>query len=61
MATVEQRVSYIEGRLDQFATKADLYQLENRLIRWMFGLLIGVLVSGASATASLIVTLIRTT
>ena len=31
MATVEERTSYIEGRLDQFATKADLAQLEIRL------------------------------
>ena len=52
MATVEQRVSFIEGKLDSLATKADvadlqvnIYQLETRLtkeishgIRWMAGL-----------------------
>ena len=26
MATTEERVSYIEGRLDSLATKADLYK-----------------------------------
>ena len=31
MATVEQRVSYIEGRLDALATKADLTQAISEL------------------------------
>ena len=31
MATVEQRVSYIEGRLDSLATKADLADLKAEL------------------------------
>lgn len=31
MATVEQRVSYIEGRLDSLATKADLLELKAEL------------------------------
>ena len=34
MATVEQRVSYVEGKLDSLATKADLAELETRLIKW---------------------------
>ena len=38
MATIDQRVSYIEGRLDSFATKADL---ETRLIKWMIGTMFG--------------------
>ncbi len=35
MTSVEQRVSFIEGKLDQFSTKADLAELESRLIKWM--------------------------
>ena len=48
MATIEQRVSYIEGRLDSFATKADFAELETRLIKWMIGTMFGTatLVSG---------------
>ena len=59
MVTVEQRVSRLEGAYDHLATKADLYQLENRLIRWLFGLMVAILVSGLAAVASLVVTLIR--
>ena len=59
MVTVEQRVSRLEGAYDHLAGKADLYQLENRLIRWLFGLLVAILVSGLAAVASLVVTLLR--
>ena len=31
MTTLEQRVSYIEGRLDELATKSDVASLEARL------------------------------
>ena len=31
MATVEQRVSYIEGRIDSLATKADLSEMKAEL------------------------------
>ena len=41
------------------ATKADLYQMENRLLKWVFGLLVGVMVSGLAAVASLGLTLFR--
>ena len=52
MATLEQRVSRIEGAYEHLATKADLSQLENRLtsdisqletrlIKWMVGLQLG--------------------
>ena len=46
MATVEQRVGWLEGAYQHLATKADLAQLEARLTkeigrgtRWMAGLL----------------------
>ncbi len=41
MATVEQRVSYVEGKLDSLATKADLAELETRLIKWIIGMMVG--------------------
>ena len=51
MTTIEERVSYIEGRLDSLATKEDLARLESRLradigkiepriIKWMVGMVI---------------------
>ena len=48
MATVERRVSFIEGGLDSFATKADFDELETRLIKWVIGTMSGTatLVSG---------------
>ena len=41
MATVDQRVSYVEGKLDSLATKADLAELETRLIKWIIGMMVG--------------------
>ena len=41
MATVEQRVSYVEGKLDSLATKADLAELETQLIKWIIGMMVG--------------------
>ena len=35
MASVEQRVSYVEGVIPSLATKEDLAKLETRLIKWM--------------------------
>lgn len=48
MATVEQRVSYIEGRLESLATKADLAKLETRLVKWMIGMMGGSIVAASS-------------
>ena len=42
MATVEERLSRIEGGYEHLATKADLYQLENRMTRRLVGLVIAV-------------------
>ena len=62
MATLEQRVSYIEGRLDSLATKADLAKsigdLETRLIKWMVGVQLGGIVAMA-AVVTAVVTAIR--
>ena len=59
MATLEQRVSRIEGAYEHLATKADLSQMENRLIndinqletrliKWMVGLQLGAVVALAA-------------
>ena len=52
MATVEQRISRLEGAYEHLATKADLSQLENRLIKWMVGLQLGGLVALAAIVSA---------
>ena len=42
MATVEERLSRMEGGYEHLATKADLYELENRMIRWLGSMAIGI-------------------
>ena len=50
-ASNEERLARIEARLDGFATKEDLAQLETRLVKWMVGLMLGAaMVSTALAT-----------
>ena len=48
MATVGERLSRLEGGYEHLATKADLYQLENRMTRWLVGLVIAVAVLAVS-------------
>jgi len=57
MATVEERLSRLEGGYDHLATKADLYQLENRMTRWLVGLVIGVAILAVSVAGLFIQTL----
>jgi hypothetical protein len=52
MATVEQRISRLEGAYEHLATKADLSQLENRLIKWMVGLQLGGVVALAAIVST---------
>ncbi len=54
MATVEERLS----RLEHLATKADLYQLENRMTRWLVGLVIAVAVLAVSVAGLFVQTLL---
>ncbi len=35
MTTDSDRISRLEGAYEHLATKADLHQMENRLIRWL--------------------------
>ena len=48
MASMEQRVSFMEGKLDALATKADLAELESRLIKWMVGMMFAAVAAAAS-------------
>lgn len=43
--TVEERIARIEERMDTFATKADLHQLETRLIKWIIGAQLGFIIA----------------
>ncbi len=36
-ASLEQRVGHLEGAYEHLATKADLHQMESRLLRWVVG------------------------
>ena len=50
-ASNEERLARIEARLDGFATREDLAQLETRLVKWMVGLMLGsAMVATALAT-----------
>ena len=37
VTTDSNRISRLEGAYEHLATKADLHQMENRLIRWLLG------------------------
>ena len=53
MATSEKRfISYEEAR-DIFATKADLAEMETRLVKWMVGMMLGGMAT--AATVALVV------
>ena len=50
--SVDERLTRIETRLEgfdeRFANKADLAELETRLIKWMVGLMVGAIVAASS-------------
>ena len=48
MASTEERLSRLEGGYEHLATKADLYQLENRMTRWLVSLVIAVAILAVS-------------
>ncbi len=67
--STEERLSRLEGGYDHVATKADLFQLENRimshmaqlesrLMRWMISLMIGVLLVALAAVGIFVQTLL---
>ena len=57
MSGMEARMSGMEARIETSATKADLAELETRLVKWMVGVLIGATVA-ASSVAVLVQSLI---
>ena len=48
VASTEERLSRLEGGYEHLATKADLYQLENRMTRWLVSLVIAVAILAVS-------------
>ena len=69
-ASVEERLSRLEGGYEHVATKADLFQLENRimshmgqlesrLMRWMVSLMVGVALVALAAIGIFIQTLLN--
>lgn len=60
MTTVEERLSRMEGGYEHLATKADLYELENRMIRWMIGLVIGMAILAISVVGLFVQSLVTT-
>ena len=53
MATSEKRFITNEEACDIFATKADLAEMETRLVKWMVGMMLGGMAT--SATVALVV------
>ena len=53
MTTSEQRFITYEEACDIFATKADLAEMETRLVKWMVGMMLGGMAT--SATVALVV------
>lgn len=41
--TTKERVSTLEERYKHLATKADLNAIETRLMKWLFGMMLGVI------------------
>ncbi|MYC37903.1 MAG: hypothetical protein F4X66_13470 [Chloroflexi bacterium] len=52
-ASNEERLARLEAGQEHLATKADLAALEDRLVKWMVGLMLGAVVA-ATAIATLI-------
>ena len=52
--TNEQSITRIDATYEHLATKADLAQLENRLLKWLFGLLFASVASGVAGVVSVL-------
>ena len=53
-ATIEERVSKLEGAHEHLATKADLADLKAELIKWMVGVMIGGMATAATLSIALL-------
>ena len=58
MATVEERLSRLEGGYEHLATRADLYQFENRMTLWLVSLVVTVAVLAVSVAGLFVQTLL---
>ena len=54
MATMEDRLSHLEGAYQHLATKADLSDMKADLIKWMVGVMLGGMATAATLTLALI-------
>ena len=70
VASTEERLSRLEGRYEHVATKADLFQLDNRimthiaqlesrLMRWIVSLMVGVALVALAAIGIFVQTLLN--
>ncbi len=57
--TTKERVSTLERRYEHLATKADLHALETRLVKWMVGMMLGVIASAVMAIVSAVARLLN--
>ena len=48
MASLEEGLSRLEGGYEHLATKADLYQLESRMTKWLGGIVISIAILAVS-------------
>ena len=48
MEMIDRRVTALETELKHLATKADLKDMEMRLIKWMVGMMVGSIAAAAS-------------
>ena len=53
MASVEERLSRLEGGYEHLATKADLANLKADLIKWWGGMIIGGMVAASSIAVAI--------
>ena len=52
--SMEQSIIRIDANYEHLATKADLAQLENRLLKWLLGLLFASVASGIAGVTSVL-------
>lgn len=57
MLDVEAATNQLDGAYNHLATKADLAQLETRLLKWMFGLLVGVILNVVGVAVAIVLQL----
>lgn len=59
MASLEERVSRLEGGYDHLATKVDLANTKVEIIKWVVGVSLGVGIGVVALTSSIVLTALR--